>query len=36
MIESGCKIDDEYRARIDKTFAFSDKNSSERVLDKLL
>jgi CDP-glycerol glycerophosphotransferase (TagB/SpsB family) len=35
-VDSGCKMENKYLNRVNETFAFSDKNSSERVLEKLL
>ena len=35
-MENGCKLKDEYRARIDSFFAFDDQNNCERVYQKLI
>ena len=35
-MENGCKLKDEYRRRIDAFFAYSDKENSRRVTEKLL
>lgn len=34
-IESGCKLDDKYRERIDSFFLFNDSESSKRVCEKI-
>ncbi|MBQ7225681.1 MAG: CDP-glycerol glycerophosphotransferase family protein [Clostridia bacterium] len=35
-MENGCKLKDFYRERIDKFFAFNDKNNCQRILEKIL
>ena len=35
-MENGCQIKPEYRERIDKTFAFDDKDCSRRVYETVL
>ena len=35
-MENGCKLKDEYRARIDAFFAYDDKNNCERLYNKLI
>ena len=35
-IDNNCVLEDEYRKRIDNTFAFDDKNCSARILEKML
>ena len=35
-MQNGCRLKDEYRARIDKFFAFNDKNNCQRVYDKII
>ncbi|MGN0464305.1 MAG: CDP-glycerol glycerophosphotransferase family protein, partial [Acutalibacteraceae bacterium] len=34
-MENGCKLKDKYRERIDNFFAFNDKNSCERIYNKI-
>lgn len=34
-MENGCKLKDKYRERIDSFFAFNDKNSCERIYNKI-
>ena len=36
QIESGCKMPDKYKKRVDNTFAFHDKNNCKRILDAIL
>ncbi|MBM7000826.1 CDP-glycerol glycerophosphotransferase family protein [bacterium] len=35
-IASGCELKDKYRSRIDKFYAFDDRNNSERVYNKII
>ena len=35
-IESGCKLKDKYRNRIDSFFTYNDKCNCERIVDKIL
>ena len=35
-MQSGCQLKEKYRERVDRFFAFKDKNNSQRVYDKLL
>lgn len=35
-MENGCELKDEYRQRIDKFFAFNDKNNCKRVYEKIM
>ncbi len=35
-MENGCQLKDEYRKRIDKFFAYNDKNNCQRVYDKIM
>lgn len=35
-MENGCRLKDKYRQRIDKFFAFNDKNNCQRVYEKII